>query len=243
MPSALVATRKGPGNSTLSYLEGHEAINQANRIFGYGNWGVEPVGDPMISRHGDKTMYAVRVKVSVTGSLSYTGTGTGVAERDTAEEHEKAIKTAETDAMKRALRHFGDGFGNRLYDTDAPAQRPAQQQAPRQQQATKPATAPQQAAAPSPAPTTPAPAQKQQTGADRGDLRLNQFLLRQGITSEDHPGFKILDGWLREAVKLGIKDFRHNPNLAIRNDIMDAIGRTDVVEWLHEELAKVAVKS
>ena len=120
----LVATRRGPGNSTLSYLEGHEAINQANRIFGYGAWGVEPVGDPIISRIGDKTLYAVRVRVAVRDSLSYNATGTGVAEKDTAEEHEKAIKTAETDAMKRALRHFGDQFGNRLYDKDyvAPAQ-------------------------------------------------------------------------------------------------------------------------
>ncbi len=35
---------------------------------------------------------------------------------DTPEAHEAAYKGAVTDAMKRALRHFGDQFGNRLYD-------------------------------------------------------------------------------------------------------------------------------
>jgi len=35
----LISERKGGGNSTLKHIEGHNAIDQANRIFGYGNWG------------------------------------------------------------------------------------------------------------------------------------------------------------------------------------------------------------
>lgn len=37
LPTPLTSTRKG-SNRVLSYIEGHDAIDQANRIFGYGNW-------------------------------------------------------------------------------------------------------------------------------------------------------------------------------------------------------------
>ena len=41
----LVSQRKGRGGRTFDYLEGHAVIDQANRIFGYGGWGYELVGD------------------------------------------------------------------------------------------------------------------------------------------------------------------------------------------------------
>ncbi len=37
LPKPLISNRKG-GNRMLSYIEGHDAIDQANRIIGYGNW-------------------------------------------------------------------------------------------------------------------------------------------------------------------------------------------------------------
>ncbi len=37
LPRPLISNRKGMGKM-LSYIEGHDAIDQANRIFGYGNW-------------------------------------------------------------------------------------------------------------------------------------------------------------------------------------------------------------
>ena len=37
LPKPLISSRKGTGKM-LSYIEGHDAIDQANRIFGYGNW-------------------------------------------------------------------------------------------------------------------------------------------------------------------------------------------------------------
>jgi hypothetical protein len=37
LPKPLISNRKGTGKM-LSYIEGHDAIDQANRIFGYGNW-------------------------------------------------------------------------------------------------------------------------------------------------------------------------------------------------------------
>lgn len=34
----LISTRKGSSGSTLKYIEGHDAIDQGNRILGYGQW-------------------------------------------------------------------------------------------------------------------------------------------------------------------------------------------------------------
>ncbi len=39
----LVSKRKGGFGRMLSYIEGHDAIDQANRIFGYGNWCYRPL--------------------------------------------------------------------------------------------------------------------------------------------------------------------------------------------------------
>ena len=40
---ALVSQRKGRGGKTFSYIEGHTAIDEANRVFGFGGWGFELV--------------------------------------------------------------------------------------------------------------------------------------------------------------------------------------------------------
>ena len=37
----LVSQRKGRGGRKFDYIEGHTAIYQANRIFGFGGWGYE----------------------------------------------------------------------------------------------------------------------------------------------------------------------------------------------------------
>jgi len=52
--------------------------------------------------------------------------GTGMAKPDNeADAHESAVKEAETDALKRALRSFGNTFGLALYDkTKADVQAP-----------------------------------------------------------------------------------------------------------------------
>ncbi len=47
---ALVSQRQGRGNRSYDYIEGHTVIDQANRIFGYGGWGYELVGDVSLRR-------------------------------------------------------------------------------------------------------------------------------------------------------------------------------------------------
>ena len=42
---ALVSHRKGRGGKTFSYIEGHVAIAEANRVFGFGGWAYELAGD------------------------------------------------------------------------------------------------------------------------------------------------------------------------------------------------------
>ena len=131
---SLVSRRTGRKNRTYSYLEGHTAIAQANRIFGHGGWGYEVVGGVSLrdaqminAETGDvrtSHAYAATVRVDVPGAPSRTDVGFHAVNGETIDDHETAYKGAVTDALKRALRSFGDQFGNRLYG-DAPKRTPA----------------------------------------------------------------------------------------------------------------------
>jgi DNA repair and recombination protein RAD52 len=115
----------------VPYVEGYQAINQANRIFGYGRWGAEvagPVGYRELARTIKGTgevapfgMYWATVRVQVRGSEPRSDVGCAFTIDDSPEAHDTAIKAAVTDAMKRALRQFGEQFGNSLYDRSNPA--------------------------------------------------------------------------------------------------------------------------
>ena len=128
---ALVSSRRGRANRTYPYLEGHVAIAQANRVFGHGGWGYEVVGeiklrevqavDPKTGEVRTSHAYAATVRVDVPGAPSRTDVGFHVVNDDTVEGHETAYKGAVTDALKRALRSFGDQFGNALYGDPAKA--------------------------------------------------------------------------------------------------------------------------
>ena len=127
---ALVLQRKGRAGRTYDYLEGHVVIEQANRIFGHGGWGYDIVGD--VALHEIETVdhktgevrrdqaYAAKVKVNVPGAPSRTDVGFHAVAEETVEGHETAYKGAVTDALKRALRSFGDQFGNGLYGDHSP---------------------------------------------------------------------------------------------------------------------------
>ena len=121
----LVSQRRGRGNRGFSYLEGRTAIDQANRIFGFGGWGHEVVGgvtlrelDQVDARTGEVKRiraYSATVRVTVPGVPPRTDVGFRPVSDETAEGHETAYKGAVTDALKRALRTFGQQFGNSLY--------------------------------------------------------------------------------------------------------------------------------
>ncbi len=121
----LVSQRKGRGNRAFDYIEGHTVIDQANKIFGYGGWGYELAGDVSLRRiekvdvrTGEVKVtfaYSAPVRVTVAGAPPRTDLGFHVVTDDNPEGHETAAKGAVTDGLKRALRSFGDRFGNGLY--------------------------------------------------------------------------------------------------------------------------------
>ncbi len=137
---ALVSRRDGRGNRQYDYIEGHTVIDQANKIFGYGGWGYELVGDVSLRRiekvdvrTGEVKVnyaYSAPVRVTVTGAPPRTDIGFHVVTEDTPEGHETAAKGAVTDGLKRALRSFGDRFGNGLYGDRPTANNRPRTQAP-----------------------------------------------------------------------------------------------------------------
>lgn len=142
----LVSQRQQSGRS-LSYLEGFEAINQANDILGYDGW------SHTISRldyNADIKTYMAVVLVEVHDTNGVTlcrheDVGCGIVAGERPEGHETAMKGAVTDAMKRALRCLGDQFGNVLYDKTSDLHKQAGQQSRTPQQARPAAPHPAQA--------------------------------------------------------------------------------------------------
>lgn len=112
----------------LSYVEGWHAIAEANRIFGFDAWTRETleircvsererkIGRPPNTKDGWGVSYIAKVRVTVEGIVREgIGAGHGI-DVDLGLAHESAIKEAVTDALKRALRSFGNPFGLALYD-------------------------------------------------------------------------------------------------------------------------------
>ena len=136
---ALVSQRKGRGGGrTFDYLEGHAVIDQANRVFGYGGWGYELVGDVTLrrieavdSQTGEITVsqgYSAPVRVTVAGALPRTDIGVHPVAEDNLDGHDTAMKGAVTDGMKRAFRSFGCQFGNAFYGDQSTSNGSAQPQ-------------------------------------------------------------------------------------------------------------------
>jgi DNA repair and recombination protein RAD52 len=108
------------------YIEGWHAIAEANRIFGFNGWsydipectcvhqGAREIGQQ--KKPGFGVTYTAKVRVIVDGvTREDFGAGHGY-DVDCGLAHESAIKEAITDALKRALRTFGNPFGLALYD-------------------------------------------------------------------------------------------------------------------------------
>lgn len=118
----LVAERTTDAGAVVRYIEGWRAIEQANAIFGMDRWGAEVIGEVTYralpgggrSRGAPSGLYTATVRVTVDGCLPHSDVGVGTVVEHSADGHATAYKTAVTDGLKRALRRFGDQFGNRL---------------------------------------------------------------------------------------------------------------------------------
>ena len=115
------------GNINLSYIEGFDVIDTANRVFGFGNWSysiskLDQVSQEQNQNQNNVVCYKAVVQIQI-HNTNHTldvnrqdvGFGTGVA-KSLADSHENAAKEAVTDAIKRCFRSFGNQFGNSLYD-------------------------------------------------------------------------------------------------------------------------------
>ena len=126
LDSSRIKTRD-KGNISLSYIEGHDVIETANKVFGFGNWSyliskLEQVSQEQNHNQNFVVCYKAVVKLIVKDDnhsksifRQDVGFGSGVA-KTLSDSHENAGKEAVTDALKRAMRSFGNQFGNSLYD-------------------------------------------------------------------------------------------------------------------------------
>lgn len=108
------------------YIEGWHAMAEANRIFGYDGWSYQVIECACVfqgareigkdKKPGFGVTYTARVQVTV-GHVIRDDFGAGHGyDVDCGLAHESAVKEAVTDALKRALRSFGNPFGLALYD-------------------------------------------------------------------------------------------------------------------------------
>lgn len=117
-----VATRQGGGGRQLSYLETWDVKAHLIRVFGFGGWSWEVQAAELAfeSESGGKW----NVGYKVIGHLyipampaDYTEAAVGSATLpQRGEAHDMAIKTAESDAIKRAAINLGTQFGLSLYN-------------------------------------------------------------------------------------------------------------------------------
>ncbi|KRH93598.1 DNA repair and recombination protein RAD52/RAD22 [Pseudoloma neurophilia] len=119
-----ISYRQGFGMQEVAYLEGWAAISIANRIFGYNGWSstVKSLTVDFLDEAGGRfsTSVSAMVKVTLSDGTSHEDVGLGSAENQRTKSMalEKAKKEAVTDALKRALRQFGNALGNVLYDKE-----------------------------------------------------------------------------------------------------------------------------
>ena len=121
-----VAKRKGGGGKQLSYLEAWEVKAHLTRIFGFLNWDWRVTSAELAFEELTDGKWNVGYKVlgtlRVTSSPDFQGTSYAEAAVGFAtlvsrgEAHDMAIKTAESDALKRSAINLGTQFGLSLYN-------------------------------------------------------------------------------------------------------------------------------
>lgn len=127
-----ISSRKGAGNSSLSYLEAWDVKAHLNRIFGFLNWSADVVESTLAFEEQKDGKWSVGYKVTLRLSIengpdgftraTYTEAAVGSSTQgQRGEAHDMAVKTAESDALKRAAINLGDQFGLSLYNNGSTA--------------------------------------------------------------------------------------------------------------------------
>jgi recombination DNA repair RAD52 pathway protein len=126
-----VSKRQGGGGKSLSYVEAWDIKAHLNRIFGFCNWSADVLDSALVFEEKTGELWSVGYKATLRlrihtsndimfGDATYTEAAVGSAlNKSRGEAHDMAIKTAESDALKRAAINLGDQFGLSLYNNGA----------------------------------------------------------------------------------------------------------------------------
>lgn len=127
-----VASRNQGGRS-LSYLEAYDVKATLIRIFGFGGFSSECIDSQILradlrERDNQRPIWdvsakcVVRLTIHVTGAVYQEAAASMQSNPDFGEAADFAIKTAESDALKRAATNLGTQFGLGLYDQGSTAE-------------------------------------------------------------------------------------------------------------------------
>jgi DNA repair and recombination protein RAD52 len=112
VPVQMVKKKPGPGGKSFDHLNIDQALMLANEAFGFDGYTVE-IKDISQLPIQTKVVYICRARVTHLASGAFhEDVGTGDAQGgDPGQVHDTAYKGAASDAIKRALRHFGKRVG------------------------------------------------------------------------------------------------------------------------------------
>ncbi|KAG7289673.1 hypothetical protein NEMBOFW57_006048 [Staphylotrichum longicolle] len=116
-----ISSRSGPGGSKVAYISADKCIGLANEVFGFNGWSssLQNIQVDFVDKQDGKwhVGLSVIVRVTLRDGTYHEDIGYGQMENTKkAAAFEKAKKEGTTDALKRALRNFGNVLGNCLYD-------------------------------------------------------------------------------------------------------------------------------
>ncbi|KAJ2456997.1 DNA repair protein rad52 [Coemansia sp. RSA 2424] len=120
-----VSTRSGAGNTRLSYIEGWRIISIANQVFGFDGWSSSIQSFVVdFEKESSDGRWSVGgsclVRITLRDGTYKEDMGYGMIEnvKSLGMAYEKVKKEAVTDAIKRAMRQFGNALGNCVYDKE-----------------------------------------------------------------------------------------------------------------------------
>lgn len=107
-----------------AYIEGHKVVKLANEVFGFDGWSSEVRSMTIDYEDENSGRYTIGVSCTMRITLKAgvyredIGYGSSINMPHKYQAYDKARKEAATDALKRALRQFGESLGNCLYNKE-----------------------------------------------------------------------------------------------------------------------------
>mmetsp|Transcript_15487 Transcript_15487/g.25343 ORF Transcript_15487/g.25343 Transcript_15487/m.25343 type:complete len:414 (+) Transcript_15487:646-1887(+) len=131
VPLSLIEERPNGGSQKVCYITHATACKQANRIFGADRWTSKIESSKILYKKQVNGSYEIAVmaimSIILPNNTMHQDVGFGEAKRKReADAYEHAVKSAFTDARKRALRQFGPALGLNLNERDHVRERKAE---------------------------------------------------------------------------------------------------------------------